>query len=327
MRYMKLLCIAISFLASVASYAAEDASSGIASFRDGYLPVEYLPEGDFWLWLDLSALLACLCLGAVLCVRRNSPPSRLLWLMLGAFLYFGLLRGGCICPVGAIGDIAAWISRPELIGRATAAAFLLPLCFAFFCGRVFCSSSCPLGALQALLSWRNPPRLPRLADRLLNLLPAFVLAAQLYLSIRGVQYLVCLLDPYKTLFWTGHAWLGQLVDFLRGSLCESGLLWVGDIVSWSLLALVLLLGFWVPRPFCRFACPYGALLGIFSIGAFRRRVPGDACVKCGACERICPMRAISMDAEGRPQVSMYQCVQCGKCATSDDTGGRCVSPR
>ena len=51
--------------------------------------------------------------------------------------YFGLLRGGCICPVGATTNFCIGLAAPELIGKTVAILFLLPLIAAFFFGRVF----------------------------------------------------------------------------------------------------------------------------------------------------------------------------------------------
>lgn len=47
----------------------------------------------------------------------------------------------------------------------------------------------------------------------------------------------------------------------------------------------------------------------------------DNCIKCGMCEKQCPMFAISMDADGYPIVD-NACVRCGQCATVCPQGVR-----
>lgn len=47
----------------------------------------------------------------------------------------------------------------------------------------------------------------------------------------------------------------------------------------------------------------------------------DECIKCGMCEKQCPMYAITMDDEGYPIVDSA-CVRCGQCATVCPQGVR-----
>jgi ferredoxin len=49
----------------------------------------------------------------------------------------------------------------------------------------------------------------------------------------------------------------------------------------------------IGRPFCRFLCPYGALLGLFASLASRKVsvTPGD-CTNCQLCENVCPYNAV-----------------------------------
>ena len=47
----------------------------------------------------------------------------------------------------------------------------------------------------------------------------------------------------------------------------------------------------------------------------------DDCIKCGMCEKQCPMLAITMDDEGYPIVDSA-CVRCGQCATVCPQGVR-----
>ena len=58
-------------------------------------------------------------------------------------------------------------------------------------------------------------------------------------------------------------------------------------------AALLLLGVFVGRPYCRFLCPYGALLKLGAIVAkWRVRVTPDYCTQCRLCEASCPFGAM-----------------------------------
>jgi ferredoxin len=68
--------------------------------------------------------------------------------------------------------------------------------------------------------------------------------------------------------------------------------------------LLLLAGVWIARPFCRFFCPYGVVLGWLS-GLSRRPLsicPGE-CINCGLCVEACPFDAIESPAEAETAAS------------------------
>lgn len=289
-------------------------------YKEAYVPIEFHHEPFGMEVVDVALLSLVMGLGVWFSLKRK-PARYLSFTMLAGLLYFGLFRGGCICPVGSTTNFIIGLAAPEMIGKVVAVLFLLPLVFAFLFGRVFCSSACPLGALQHLLSRRkNPPLSPRF-NAAFRMLPILLLGATIWGALRGGLFIACKLDVYKVVFFTGYAWIDQIIAWTQGALVESRLLWVGDWLAWSSLILALVLGFFVPRPFCRFLCPYGVLLGIFSrLGLRRRRIDSDSCVNCAQCEKSCPVQAISADAAGF-QISEFHCIQCGRCDDACNLGG------
>ena len=301
--------------------SAEDISSneGIATWREQYSPRQYLPEADAWRWADIGMLAAIMLAGGVM-VWRHVHFSRL-WILGGlALLYFGMVRGGCICPVGSVANMAIGLQHPEMIGVSTGVMFLLPLGVAFLMGRVFCVAGCPLGALQDLLGGKRTrpiAALPQRWLRVLPVLPVLVLIATAWLALRGACFLVCLLDPYKTVFFFGCGWIQRAAHWMLGGLVEPGVLWVGDLTAWAIFAGAVLLGLRLYRPFCRLVCPYGVLLGGFALVAMkRRRIEQSQCVQCGVCEKQCPVQAIVRDPQSREfRISVYHCIQCNRCSS------------
>jgi MauM/NapG family ferredoxin protein len=80
----------------------------------------------------------------------------------------------------------------------------------------------------------------------------------------------------------------------------------------NLVMLVLLLGLGVlsARFWCRYLCPLGALLGIFSRRSLVKRRVTDACIRCGRCARACPMDAVGED----PRATIFpECIACEAC--------------
>lgn len=286
----------------------------LADYKEAYIPQEFHFESFNWEIADLAVLTLFLGLASLLSLRHFQRY----WftvLVSAALLYFGLVRGGCICPVGATTNFFIGLAAPELIGKLVAVLFLLPLITAFFFGRVFCSSACPLGAIQHLISRKNGIQIPRILNNILRLFPFALLMATAWGALRSGIFLACKLDVYKPVFFTGHAWFSQGLDHLNGKTMEPGLLIVGDLVMWLTLLAVLVLGIFIPRPFCRFACPYSVLLGFFAkIGLRKRHIDAESCFSCVMCTKTCPVQAITANAmKTEVKVSDFHCVQCGRC--------------
>ncbi len=266
---------ALIFLLAVSSRAARAASEHRyprPEFESGYrMPQLSTPAPDpHWLaWLDVGLLAAALVLAGWLALRARSRRGLAL-LTVAALLWFGFWREGCVCAVGSLQNVALALFDPSYGVPVPALAFFtLPLVAALLVGRVFCGSVCPLGAIQDLVLLR-PLRVPPAVDDALGLLRHLVLGLAVASVALGSGFLVCRYDPF--------------VGFFRLS-GSGGLLWAGGAL--------LLLGTVVARPYCRYLCPYGVLLGWVSRFSWRHlSITPTECVDCRLCERACPHGAI-----------------------------------
>ncbi|HUV38716.1 MAG TPA: 4Fe-4S binding protein [Planctomycetota bacterium] len=155
------------------------------------------------------------------------------------------------------------------VGWTVVAFFALPLLFALLFGRVFCAGVCPLGAMQDLVLIR-PLTLPRWLARALGTLPWVYLGLAVLFAATNAVFIICRYDPFVPFFRLA----GPMTMFIAG-------------------AAVLVLSTFVGRPYCRFLCPYGALLGGLSRVSWKSvTVTPDDCVVCGLCEDTCPFGAI-----------------------------------
>lgn len=182
----------------------------------------------------------------------------------------GFMLQGCPCPVGMFQNLVDAFVRPNAFLSWTALAlFLLPPVLSLFFGRVFCSSVCPLGAVQELTALK-PIRIPDGLEHGLGLFRYVWLGLGVFFVWTGLGFLVCRFDPY--------------VGFFRGN---------GPYPVMIFGGVLLVLGLFIGRPFCRFLCPYGALLGLCGSLAWKKVsvTPGE-CTKCRLCEETCPYNAI-----------------------------------
>ena len=77
------------------------------------------------------------------------------------------------------------------------------------------------------------------------------------------------------------------------------------------------------RPFCKYLCPLGALYGIFNpISFYRLKVDETACVKCGGCQKACPM-----DVKTWETPNSMECIRCGRCMDACPKGAITTSAK
>ena len=251
------------------------------------LPVETAPAGsststfDLLQWIDLAVLAGALGLSAYLVLVKR----RRAWIValgIACLAYFGFWRQGCVCPVGSVQNVSFALFGGYAMPLVTLGFFALPIVAALFVGRVFCGSACPIGAMQDLLLLR-PLRVWAWLDRAGRVGPYAMLAAAVLFAAGGSAFVVCRFDP--------------MVGFWRLS-----------AAPWALAMglTVLVTSIFIGRPYCRYVCPYGVLLGWASrLAKWRLSVSSSKCVQCRLCETGCPFGALQMPSpQPRPTKPM-----------------------
>lgn len=220
-------------------------------------------------WLNVGVLVLALTLASYFALVTRS--RRYLFLLtIASVVWFGFVRQGCVCPIGATQNVALALADARYAIPATVLAiFLLPLVFTLFCGRTFCAAVCPLGAMQELVAFGRV-RVPSWLDHALGLIPYAYLGVAVILAATDTAFLICRYDPF--------------VALMRLS---------GDAPMLIFGACMLALGVFVGRPYCRYLCPYGGLLALLSKIARRHaKIPPEDCIRCRLCEDSCPYGAI-----------------------------------
>ena len=148
--------------------------------------------------------------------------------------------------------------------------------------RAACSFTCPIFPLGELL-WRT-------GERLLG--RNFTAPFWFDLVLRTAKYLVL-------------AWV--VMALYAGEVPE--VMWAWHAVP--LLTAILLLSLFFQMPWCRYLCPYGALLGLVSMASLLkiRRSPRH-CVRCHQCDHRCPA---NLPVMLRTTVRSPECFACYRC--------------
>ena len=262
--------VALVLVAAAATFGAENFPP--PEFSRPYqfpAPTTPSPRATTFAYVDMAVLLVALVLAAYLALRARSRQG-LVGLAVFSLFYFGFYRQGCICSVGSIQNVALAAANGQYALPLVAGVFfILPLLFALFFGRVFCASVCPLGVVQEIVLLR-PVKVRPWLDSALGLIPYLYLGFGVLFAAIGSRFVICEADPF-------------IVFYRRG-----GPMWV---VLFGVGMLVL--STFVGRPYCRYLCPYGALLRLVApLSQWKLRITPGECINCHLCADACPYGAI-----------------------------------
>jgi NAD-dependent dihydropyrimidine dehydrogenase PreA subunit len=173
--------------------------------------------------------------------------------------------------------------------------------------KAFCSWVCPIGTLSELLAslslwvFRRRLELPRLVD----------------LPLRSLKYLLLAFFVSAVFFQMDPAAVADFLDSPYNRVADVKMLLFFERLSPPGLGVLLLLvglSVVVPYAWCRYLCPYGALLGSLSLLSplkITRHAP--SCIDCGLCTRACPSR---LPVARLSRVRSDECFGCLSCVAA-----------
>jgi polyferredoxin len=209
-----------------------------------------------------------------------------------------------ICPFGGVVSFWNLATLGTLVKKVHESSLVLAvigILLAILFGPVLCGWVCPFGSFQewigAIGRKMFPKRYnafaPQKMDSALRFLRYAVLAWVSYMTVMTGKLAFQEVDPYYALF-----------NFWRSEVSIGGFIVLGATIALSLF---------VERPFCKYACPYGAFQGLFNFfRVFKIRRNSATCISCAACSRACPM---NIDVAKSGVVRDHQCVSCLKCTS------------
>lgn len=251
--------------------------------------------------IKLAVQLPLLVLAVVMTVNHYflmKGWAALQWLS-SAYLHY-------VCPICGIPTLYQFITSAtpwvEKLRSPVAVVLGIITVSSVVLGPVFCGWICPFGTYQdmvAKLGKRIFKRkynrmLPSKWDKQLKVLRPVALAATVLITAGGGVAFLEYINPY-------HSLLGLFV----GAATLTGLVILVFVTAGSLF---------VQRPWCRYLCPYGGLLGLFNlIKPYRIVRNNPTCIHCHKCDYDCPL---GIKIESGKEVRSMHCTSCLDCTST-----------
>ncbi len=186
-------------------------------------------------------------------------------------------------PIASLMNLKAFLETGALPRVHPAGMFLLVafIAISWLLRKSFCSWLCPIGTLSEWL-WRAGREIFR---------RNWVLPRWLDLTLRPLKYLLASFFLYAVATMPAEA----IQAFLQGPygiVADVKLLNLFRFMSTTAaisLGLFAIASIFVQNFWCRYLCPYGAFLGLFSmLSPMRIKRQPSSCIDCGKCARECP---------------------------------------
>ncbi|HEY1239319.1 MAG TPA: 4Fe-4S binding protein [Bryobacteraceae bacterium] len=216
-------------------------------------------------------------------------------------------------PIASLMNLKAIVLTGELPRLYPAGVFLFLsfLTISWLLRKSFCSWLCPVGTISEYL-WRLGKqtfgrnfRLPRWLDLALRSVKYILLGLFVYavgvMSVSAIR--AFLAGPY------GLVEDVRMLNFFRFLGFTGGL-----VLAVLIVASVFVRNFW-----CRYLCPYGALMGLVSMfSPLRIRRDPVLCIDCAKCAKACPS-ALPVDC--LVTIRSAECLGCMECVASCPAAG------
>lgn len=211
-------------------------------------------------------------------------------------------------PIGALTSLKYWLVSGEIhpVHPAALVIFLAILLMSLLAKKSFCSWLCPVGTLSEVTH--------KLGGMLFG--RNFKIWRPLDIMLRTVKYLLLLLFVKLILLDMPAEALGNFLDGPYWAVSDIKMLHFFTRISVTAMAVlagltflsILYKNFW-----CRYLCPYGALLGLVSMASpFKIRRNQSSCTDCRQCSAACPS---ALEVHACKAVSSPECTGCLTCVT------------
>ena len=212
-------------------------------------------------------------------------------------------------PIGALTSLKYWLIAGEIhpVHPAALVIFLTILLMSLLAKKSFCSWLCPVGTLSEVVH--------RLGRKVFG--HNFRVWHWPDLLLRGIKYLLLLLFLVFILLGMSATSVEKFLDAPYWAVSDVKMLHFFtqmSVTTMVVLAVLTFLSLFYKMFWCRYLCPYGALLGLVSIiSPFKIRRDASGCTGCKRCTTVCPS---SLEVHSCTEISSPECTGCLTCAAN-----------
>lgn len=212
-------------------------------------------------------------------------------------------------PIGALVSLKHWLVNGTIdpVHPAALVLFLIFLSLAVLTKNAFCSWFCPVGTLSDG-AWKA-------TNKLLG--RTFRLWKWLDLPLRGAKYLLLLFFVKLILVDMPAFALGEFLSSPYWAVADVRMLHfftAPSALSLTIIGILTLLSLIYRNVWCRYLCPYGALLGLLSLlSPLKLHRQQQHCIDCGRCTAVCPAQ---IEVHRKQIVRSVECTACLTCVAN-----------
>ncbi len=181
----------------------------------------------------------------------------------------------------------------------------------FLARKVFCSWVCPVGGISRALEWVGKKTLWKGSKRVT------VVNDGVDLALTSLKYLILAFFFRAIVIGMDKVAIHKFMTSTYNYAADAKmLLFFTDISRTAAITLIVLaaLSIVIKHFWCRYLCPYGALLGFVSWMSPERVLrDSETCTDCKACTRACP---VEITVHKKNTVRTPECTGCMSCITS-----------
>ena len=209
-------------------------------------------------------------------------------------------------PIGAMIAFKVWVTtgKFDFIHPAGLVLFTFIILSSFLFRKAFCGWLCPVGTVSEFLGMFgqkimkkkiNPPKWARWILYSIKYAILFIFLKAVIFDLSLPDSSDFLNSPYNKV-----ADVKLMLFFLNLS-----------AIGIKVLLVLALLGIFIQNFWCRYLCPYGALIGLGSLFRITKIKRNEAtCVDCNQCTRVCPQ---GINVSKLKAVTTPECTSCLSC--------------
>jgi polyferredoxin len=211
-------------------------------------------------------------------------------------------------PIGALMSLKLWITTGifDRIHPAGLVIFIAALLLAFALKKAFCGWICPVGAISET-AWK-------LGGKIFG--RNFSIPRTLDYPLRGMKYILMAFFIYIVVVKMPSPVISGFLESDYYKIADVKMLYFfTQMTTDTAIVLSALFGFslFFKNFWCRYLCPYGALLGLISICSPVKITRNESsCIHCGRCAKHCPS---VLPVDRKVRVRSPECTGCLTCVS------------